>query len=104
MGQITNHMSTDAMNLFSMFMWINTLLAVPIQVSIASRLLDYQLLKILNITKNPNFLKKVVMFQFGNVFCCEWPLGQAGYNGRLWVRLLASLWDEHGKQTNNGLR
>ena len=31
-GQITNHMSTDAMNLYFMFQWINTLLAIPVQV------------------------------------------------------------------------
>ena len=32
-GQITNHMSTDAMNLFSMFMTMNTLFSAPFQVS-----------------------------------------------------------------------
>ncbi|XP_072037224.1 ATP-binding cassette sub-family C member 9-like isoform X2 [Amphiura filiformis] len=43
MGQITNHMSTDAMNLFSMFMWINTLLTTPIQVILTLFLLYLQM-------------------------------------------------------------
>ena len=44
-----------------------------------------------------------LMVSHQDVKCCLLQvaiIGQAGYNGCLWARLLGSLWDEHGKQTN----